>query len=171
MYEFLPLQVKSWHWFCILQNSFWEFRKTGKHCKYFCILKISCQSKESRPFLDNPTFIPTPPFLEKILHPHPYCQIRGTQSPFIKRAGWGGGGLNYVLFLFFIIDWIWVRSVYLHWKLVLSTIAKLWFLESKKMQGQEQYILDLVNLIFLNTPTLIFKTFCWTKFLKLAKNA
>ena len=22
---------------------------------------------------------PTPPFLEKLFHPHPYCQIRGSQ--------------------------------------------------------------------------------------------
>ena len=39
-------------------------------------------SKESLPFLT------IAPFLEKIFHPHPYCQIRGTQSPlFIKGGG------------------------------------------------------------------------------------
>ena len=26
------------------------------------------------PFLNNPGFSPTPPFLEKIFHSHPYCQ-------------------------------------------------------------------------------------------------
>ena len=29
-------------------------------------------------------FHSTPPFLEKIFHPHPYCQIRGCQSPLYK---------------------------------------------------------------------------------------
>ena len=27
------------------------------------------------------SFSPIPPFLEKTFHPHPYCQISGTQSP------------------------------------------------------------------------------------------
>ena len=36
----------------------------------------------------------SPPFLEKIFHSHPYCQIWGSQSPppFVK----GGRGWNYV---------------------------------------------------------------------------
>ena len=29
----------------------------------------------------NRLLSPTAPFLEKIVHPHPYCQIRGSQSP------------------------------------------------------------------------------------------
>ena len=41
-------------------------------------IKISCQSKES-PLSKQSPFSPTPPFLEKIFHPHPYCQIRGSQ--------------------------------------------------------------------------------------------
>ena len=45
-------------------------------------------SKESLPFLT------IAPFLEKIFHPHPYCQIRGTQSPLFIKGG-GGGGSNY----------------------------------------------------------------------------
>ena len=59
-------------------------KKTVKHYKYFCLhYKSFMSSKESLPFLT------IAPFLEKIFHPHPYCQIRGTQSPlFIK----GGGG-------------------------------------------------------------------------------
>ena len=30
--------------------------------------------------------------LEKIFHPHPYCQIRGSQSPLYNRGSGGGGG-------------------------------------------------------------------------------
>ena len=30
--------------------------------------------------------------LEKIFHPHPYCQIRGSQSPLYKGGSGGGGG-------------------------------------------------------------------------------
>ena len=46
----------------------------------FCI-KISCQSKESPLSKESPSFSPTPPFLEKIFHLHPYCQTTGSQSP------------------------------------------------------------------------------------------
>ena len=38
-------------------------------------------SKQSLPFS------PTPPFLEKIFHCHPYCQIRGSQFPLYKGEG------------------------------------------------------------------------------------
>ena len=40
-----------------------------------------CQSEQSSLFLNNSSFSPTPPFLGKVFHPHPYCQIRGSQSP------------------------------------------------------------------------------------------
>ena len=43
-------------------------------------IKTSCQGKES-------PLYPTPPFLEKIFHRHPYCQIGGTQSPLYKERG------------------------------------------------------------------------------------
>ena len=46
------------------------------------------------PFLNNTHFRSTPPFLRKIFHPHPYCQIRGSQFPLYKRRGEGGGS-NY----------------------------------------------------------------------------
>ena len=44
------------------------------------------------PFLNNTHFRSTPPFLRKIFHPHPYCQIRGSQFPLYKR--WGEGGFE-----------------------------------------------------------------------------
>ena len=53
-------------------------------------IKISYQSKES-PLSKQSPFSPTPPFLEKIFHPHPYCQIRGSQYLLYK------GGLNHDL--------------------------------------------------------------------------
>ena len=46
------------------------------------------------PFLGNSHFSSTLLFLEKIFHCHFYCQIRGSQTPFIK--GWSGvEGSNY----------------------------------------------------------------------------
>ena len=39
------------------------------------------------PFYTIPSFSPTPPFLEKAFHPHPYFRIRGSQTPLNK--GWG----------------------------------------------------------------------------------
>ena len=57
------------------KTNFGNSRKLESIVNIFVLfIKISCQSKES------PPFGPTPPFLEKIFHPHPYCQIRGTQS-------------------------------------------------------------------------------------------
>ena len=48
-------------------------------------------SKQRIPFLNNLPFNPTPPILEKIFHPHPYCQIRGSQSSLYNK-----GSSNYV---------------------------------------------------------------------------
>ena len=46
------------------------------------------------PFLNNLPLLlqlpPTPSFPEKIFNPHPYCKIRGSQSPRCK-----GGGSTY----------------------------------------------------------------------------
>ena len=38
-----------------------------------------------------PTFLTIPPFLEKIFHLHPYCQVKGTQSPLYKERVEEGG--------------------------------------------------------------------------------
>ena len=59
---------------------------------FLLFIKISCQSKEFSALSKQPSFSLTPPFLEKIFHPHLYCQIRGTQSLLYK----GGEGSNYV---------------------------------------------------------------------------
>ena len=41
-----------------------EFKKIGKHCKIFVFsIKLSCQNKESPPFLDNPS---------SLFQPHPF---------------------------------------------------------------------------------------------------
>ena len=48
-------------------------KKLQKHCRFY----ENFMAKQTSPsFLNNPLFSPTPPFLEKIFHPHPYCQIR-----------------------------------------------------------------------------------------------
>ena len=54
---------------------------------YFVICKkIWCQSKEPPPpFSKQFPFSPTPPFLEKIYHPHPYCHTWGTQTPLLYK--------------------------------------------------------------------------------------
>ena len=58
-------------------------------------MKISYQSTESL-FLNNPPFSLPPPFPEKIFYPHPYCQIRVSQSK-------GGGGRGFEL---------WQKNIY-----------------------------------------------------------
>ena len=60
-----------------------EFKKIGKHCKIFSLLYKTFMSKQRIFPLSRKSLplIPTPHFLEKIFHPHPYCQIRGTQEP------------------------------------------------------------------------------------------
>ena len=71
--------------FIFHKTSFENYKKTGKHCKYFCLFYKNLMSKQRiPPFQTIPLFGPTLPFLEKIFHPHPYCQIKGSQS--------GGGG-------------------------------------------------------------------------------
>ena len=44
------------------------------------------------PLFNNTHFSPTPPFLEKIFHLYPYCQLRSSLSPLVKGVGGGGGG-------------------------------------------------------------------------------
>ena len=65
--------------------------KTGKHFNVFVIfIKISCQITKiymSTLLSKQYPFSPTHPFPEGIFHPHPYCQIRGSQSLFCKRGG------------------------------------------------------------------------------------
>ena len=46
------------------------------------------------PFQTISPFSPTPPFLEKIFHHHPYCQIRRSRSP-SPPLQWGGGQTMY----------------------------------------------------------------------------
>ena len=60
-----------------------KFKKIGKHCKIFCLLYKTFMSKQRISPLSRQSLplIPTLPFLEKIFHPHPYCQITGTQEP------------------------------------------------------------------------------------------
>ena len=61
----------------------------------FVFFKKICQSEEPPLPLSKlfPPVSPIPPFLEKIFHPHPNFQIRGSQPPFpfVK------GGSNYVM--------------------------------------------------------------------------
>ena len=62
---------------------------------FLSFFKKICQSEEPPLPLSKqfPPFSPIPPFLEKIFHPHPNFQIRGSQPPFpfVK------GGSNYVM--------------------------------------------------------------------------
>ena len=73
---------------------------------YFVICKkIWCQSKEPPPLSKQFPFSPTPPFLEKIYHPHPYCHTWGTQDSFIK-------GSMFLLFLnYYFCPTIWVLEL------------------------------------------------------------
>ena len=72
---------------------------------YFVICKkIWCQSKEPPlpPLSKQFPFSPTPPFLEKIYHPHPYCHTWGTQDSFIK------GSMFLLFFDYYFCPTIWV---------------------------------------------------------------
>ena len=43
------------------------------------------KSPPPSPFSKQFPFSPTPPFLEKIYHPHPYCHTWGTQPPLLYK--------------------------------------------------------------------------------------
>ena len=43
------------------------------------------KSPPPSPFSKQFPFSPTPPFLEKIYHPHPYCHTWGTQTPLLYK--------------------------------------------------------------------------------------
>ena len=50
------------------------------------------------PFLNNPPFSPTPPFLEKMFHLTLIAKLDEVNPPFVKvewgRGGGGGGGFG-----------------------------------------------------------------------------
>ena len=56
-------------------------QKNWKVLYIFLPYKNFMSKQRILPFIKNPPFSPTPPFLGKIFHPNPFCQIRGTQSP------------------------------------------------------------------------------------------
>ena len=61
------------------------------------------------PVLSNLPFSPTPFSLEKIFHPHPYCQIKVAQAtppPLFFLGGGGGEGLNYLIRSMIIRLWV-----------------------------------------------------------------
>ena len=61
------------------------------------------------PVLSNLPFSPTPFSLEKIFHPHPYCQIKVAQStppPGVFFFLGGGEGLNYLIRSMIIRLWV-----------------------------------------------------------------
>ena len=103
----------KWNWGTDFNNSiltnFDNSEKLESIVNIFLLfIKISCQSKEFSALSKQPSFSLTPPFLEKIFHPHLYCQIRGTQSPLYK----GGGGFELSilgkLFLYLFQSLMWV---------------------------------------------------------------
>ena len=53
-----------------------------------CLKKFRVKATKQIPFLNNPSFSQTPPFLEKMFHPHRNFLLPNlrTQSP---RLGWG----------------------------------------------------------------------------------
>ena len=49
------------------------------------IKKFDAKAKSPPPLSTQFPFSPTPPFLEKIYHPHPYCHTWGTQPPLLYK--------------------------------------------------------------------------------------
>ena len=82
------MPVKMGPWFlCLKKGDF------NEHFNIFVFFFFNFMSKPRvAPFLNNPPFIPALLFLEKIFHPHSYCQIRGSQFTPCKREQ----GLNYI---------------------------------------------------------------------------
>ena len=51
-------------------------------------IMLQCHVKAKNPlFLNNPPFKAYPTSLEKTFYPHPYWQIRGSQSPNFVKSG------------------------------------------------------------------------------------
>ena len=71
------------------RNNFENLKKLQSIVNIFVFfIKISRQNKESPPFLNNHSFSTrNPPFLKRVFQPHPYCQIRGSQSPLCQGGG------------------------------------------------------------------------------------
>ena len=88
IYAFLPLQVKN----CLFQkNNFGNLKKLQSIVIIFVFFIKSYVKAKNLSFLNNPPCSPIS--LEKIFHPHPYCQLRGSHPPpFIK-----GRSSNYAL--------------------------------------------------------------------------
>ena len=75
-------------------------------------IKTSCQCKESTLSKQSP-FSLTPSFLE-MFHPHPYCQIKGSQSPLCK---WG------MFELFYLFSKQLLLSLYIIENLIVTVIT------------------------------------------------
>ena len=74
IYAFLFLPVKMGYWFYV-SKKFWKFKEIGNSFNIFVFFIKKFMSKQIiYPFLHNPLFSPTPPFLEKLFHLHPYCK-------------------------------------------------------------------------------------------------
>ena len=86
--RYLPVKIGTD--FVFQKNNFKNLNKLQSIVNIF-VFFIWKRIKESNPtFLNNTHFSSTPPFLGKTFHPHPYCQIRGSQFPLYKRRGEGG---------------------------------------------------------------------------------
>ena len=74
-FTILRFFLYKWNWgndFIFHKTNFEKLKKLESIVNIFVFfVKISCQRKES----------PRLPFLRKIFHLHPYCQIRRTQCP------------------------------------------------------------------------------------------
>ena len=85
--RYMYFYLYQWKWgtnFIFQKNNVRNFKKL-QSIKYFCLFWKYFMSKQRiLPFLNNPPFCPTPTYLEKIFHPHPDCQIRGSQPPLFK---------------------------------------------------------------------------------------
>ena len=88
--EYFCLYQWKWDTNFILE----KIKITVKHCKIFLyfLWKFHVKPNPPPPLSKQHPPIPSPlvepfPFHKEYFYPHPYCQIKGSQSPFFKGVG------------------------------------------------------------------------------------
>ena len=110
--KYMHFCLCQWKWgtdFIFHKTNFQNYKKTRKHCKYFCLFNKKFMSKQRIPVSKQ-----SPPSLP------PYCQIRGSQSPLCKAGRWGFE----LCTALFVALFLWVNGWSVHNWCVILLITK-----------------------------------------------